>query len=218
MATLLPFFSRQIAPSDEQVTRPFSQSCCGWWVLYSKSALCLFAQMMEDTQSDFTMTFRQLSELSAQQLQKRNFEQVKPMRFSSFFSSAGLLVEIWQWFLCQDWSEEDKNYEWLWDGQYVKEDQWDMMMCAFPLRPGLWKTCPPINSSPIGSAHSCVGLDGNDGLSVSVLLYFIMMDFNLSSFWSHLVRQHQDCDFSRQQRMRSECSNLHAAVGLKELT
>lgn len=32
--------------------------------------------MMEDTQSDFTMTFRQLSEVSAEQLRNRNFTQV----------------------------------------------------------------------------------------------------------------------------------------------
>lgn len=40
--------------------------------------------MMEDTGSDFTMTFRQLSELSAQQLQNSDFEQVELMiRFRS---------------------------------------------------------------------------------------------------------------------------------------
>lgn len=51
-------------------------------VLYSWCTLCLFAQMMEDTKSDFTMTFRQLSELSAQQLQNENFEQVELIKFS----------------------------------------------------------------------------------------------------------------------------------------
>lgn len=33
-------------------------------------------QMMEDTRSDFTMTFRQLSEASAEQLLNRDFAQV----------------------------------------------------------------------------------------------------------------------------------------------
>lgn len=33
--------------------------------------------MMEDTQSDFTMTFRQLSEISQLQLHNRNFTQVE---------------------------------------------------------------------------------------------------------------------------------------------
>lgn len=43
----------------------------------SQSNLCLFLQMMEDTQSDFTMTFRELSEVSAQQLHNNNFTQVE---------------------------------------------------------------------------------------------------------------------------------------------
>lgn len=51
-----------------------------------ESTLCLLAQMMEDTRSDFTMTFRQLSELSAQQLRNQNFEQVEVIRFNSFSS------------------------------------------------------------------------------------------------------------------------------------
>lgn len=51
-----------------------------------KSTSCLLAQMMEDTRSDFTMTFRQLSELSAQQLRNQNFEQVELIRFNSFSS------------------------------------------------------------------------------------------------------------------------------------
>lgn len=43
---------------------------------YSQPVWCVLPQMMEDTQSDFTMTFRQLSELSAQQLLDTNFTQV----------------------------------------------------------------------------------------------------------------------------------------------
>lgn len=50
----------------------------------SSPTLCLLAQMMEDTHSDFTMTFRQLSELSAQQLRNKNFEQVELIRLNSF--------------------------------------------------------------------------------------------------------------------------------------
>lgn len=76
-------------------------------LLYSTSAVCLVTQMMEDTQSDFTMTFRQLSELSAQQLQKKDFEQVEPIRFSSFFSPE-LHCSLRQW---------DNNQECLWDGK-----------------------------------------------------------------------------------------------------
>lgn len=45
--------------------------------IYSQSFLCWFSQMMEDTQSDFTMSFRQLSEVSAQQLDNRNYTQVE---------------------------------------------------------------------------------------------------------------------------------------------
>lgn len=37
--------------------------------------IAVLLKMMEDTHSDFTMTFRQLSELSAQQLRNQNFEQ-----------------------------------------------------------------------------------------------------------------------------------------------
>lgn len=45
--------------------------------IYSQSYLCWFPQMMEDTQSDFTMSFRQLSEVSAQQLSNKNYTQVE---------------------------------------------------------------------------------------------------------------------------------------------
>ncbi|XP_037612233.1 protein adenylyltransferase SelO-like isoform X1 [Sebastes umbrosus] len=38
--------------------------------------IAFLLKMMEDTQSDFTMTFRQLSEVSAQQLHNRNFKQM----------------------------------------------------------------------------------------------------------------------------------------------
>lgn len=88
MATSLRFFSRHDAPSSdsEPVVHPASQrhACC---VELLKSASCLYAQMMEDTQSDFTMTFRQLSELSAQQLQQKNFDQVEPIKLTFFIIS-----------------------------------------------------------------------------------------------------------------------------------
>lgn len=48
-----------------------------FFFIYSQSYLCRFPQMMEDTQSDFTMSFRQLSEVSAQQLYNKNYTQVE---------------------------------------------------------------------------------------------------------------------------------------------
>lgn len=61
---------------------------------YSQSNLCLFHQMMEDTQSDFTMTFRQLSEVSAQQLHNRKFPQVEK-RWGSSLSCFCFYILSW---------------------------------------------------------------------------------------------------------------------------
>lgn len=74
MATSLAFCSRQVTASKDSkpVTRALSK-CRGLQVSF-----VFVRQMMEDTQSDFTMTFRQLSELSAQQLRKKDFTQVEP--------------------------------------------------------------------------------------------------------------------------------------------
>lgn len=52
---------------------------------------------------------------------------------------------------------------------------------------------------------------------MSVLFNFRMTDFHLTPFESHLLRQHQDCDFSRQQRMKSEHFQTTCSSWLKRL-
>lgn len=52
--------------------------------------------MMEDTESDFTMTFRELSEVSAKQLLNKNFTQVelKVTKCCCSFQSLDFVVKL----------------------------------------------------------------------------------------------------------------------------
>lgn len=96
---------------------------------------------MEDTGSDFTMTFRELSEVSAEQFLDRNFTQVElkvmmcyaPVFITRFCSGVGYLFRKCQRFY------------------------------LFRFRCGLLVTCHGMSVFLIGSTATCSGSAGKQG-------------------------------------------------------